>query len=122
MRSGAVDGEGVEVVGQDRPASPDPLALVASQAAAPQPIAPLEVADPSLAASAVAGQAPAGAPGARLGPPRDVRPGRCEPGQRLLGRPGREPAVQGDLAGSKPQGASSATVWSRSWCSPGLPG
>src|SRR5829696_9774888 len=79
-RSGAVDGEGVEVVGQDRPAGPDPLALVASQAAAPQPIAAFEVADPPLTAGAVAGQAPAGTPGTRLGPARDEHPGGCDPG------------------------------------------
>src|SRR5919106_3353344 len=96
-RLGGVDGEGVEVVGQDRPAGPDPLALVASQAAAPQPIAALEVADPALAAGAVAGQALAGAAGARLGPPGDERPGGCERGQGLGGRPGHKAAVEGDL-------------------------
>jgi hypothetical protein len=39
--SGGLDGEGVEVVGQDRPAGPDPLALVALEATAPQPIVTL---------------------------------------------------------------------------------
>ena len=67
--SGGLDGEGVQVVGQDRPASPDPLALVTPEAAAAQPIAPLEVADAALTAGAVAGQAPAGAARARLGTP-----------------------------------------------------
>jgi hypothetical protein len=37
-----VDGEGVQVVGQDRPVGPDPLPLVALQPAAPQPVAALE--------------------------------------------------------------------------------
>src|SRR5215213_1102710 len=100
-RSGGVDGEGVEVVGQDRPAGPDPLALVALEAAARQPIAALEVADPPLAAGTVAGQAPAGAPGARLGPSRDEGPGGCEGGHGLCGRPGHKAAVEGDLARSK---------------------
>src|SRR5215218_11073008 len=102
-RSGGMDGEGVEVVGQDRPAGPDPLALVALEAAAAQPVAALEVADAALAASAVASQAPAGVPGARLGPARDECPGGCEPSQDLGGRPGHKPAVEGDLAGSKPE-------------------
>src|SRR5919106_4583042 len=97
-RLGGVDGEGVEVVGQDRPAGPDPLALVAPQAAAAQPIAALEVADAALAAGAVASQAPAGAAGARLGPTGDEDPGGREPSQGLGGRPGREAAVEGDLA------------------------
>jgi hypothetical protein len=95
--------EGVQVGGQDRPAGPDPLALVTSQAAAPQPIAAFEVADPPLTAGAVAGQAPAGAPRARLGPTRDERSGGCQPGQGLGGRPGDKPAVEGDLARSQPQ-------------------
>jgi hypothetical protein len=92
-RSSGVDGEGVEVVGQDRPAGPDPLALVALEAAPPQPVAALEVADAALAAGAVAGEAPAGAPGARLGPARDERPGGCDPGQGLDGRPRHKAAV-----------------------------
>src|ERR671910_1599535 len=98
-----MDGEGVEVVGQDRPAGPDPLALVAPEAAASQPIAALEVADPPLTPGAVAGQALAGASGARLGTSRDEGPGGCEPGQGLLGRAGHEAAVEGDLAWSQPQ-------------------
>jgi len=54
--SGGLHGEGVQVVGQDRPAGPDPLAFVASQPAASQPIAALEVADAALTAGAVAGR------------------------------------------------------------------
>src|SRR5919201_2275583 len=99
--SGALDGEGVQVVGQDRPAGPDPLALVTLEAAAPQVVAALEVADAALAAGAVASQPPAGAPGARLGPPGDERPRGRQPGQGLLGRAGHEAAVQGDLARGK---------------------
>src|SRR5215211_9531132 len=102
-RSGGVNGEGVQVVGQDRPAGPDPLALVAPQAATPQPIATFEVADAALAAGAVAGQPPAGAPRARLGPPGDERARRCQPSQGLGGRAGQEPTVQRHLPWSKPQ-------------------
>src|SRR4029450_6787735 len=82
-------------------AGPDPLALVASEAAAAQVVAAFAVADPALAAGAVADQPSAGAPGAGLGPSRDERPGGCQPGQGLGGRAGHEAAVQGDLAWPK---------------------
>src|SRR4029450_2298158 len=84
-------------------AGPDPLALVASEAAAAQVVAAFAVADPALAAGAVADQPSAGAPGAGLGPSRDERPGGCQPGQGLGGRAGHEAAVEGDLAWSKPE-------------------
>jgi hypothetical protein len=101
--SAGVDGQGVQVVGQDRPAGPDSLALVTPQAAAAQVVAALEVADAALAAGAVAGQPPAGAAGAGLGPSRDERPGGCQPGQGLGGGAWHEAAIQGDLAWPKPQ-------------------
>ncbi len=50
-----MDGEGVEVVGQDRPAGPNPLSLVAFEAAAPQPAAAFEVAAAALGAGAKSG-------------------------------------------------------------------
>src|SRR5512132_1308548 len=96
-----MDGEGVQVVGQDRPAGPDPLALVTLEAAASQPVAALELADTALAAGAVASQAPAGASGALLGAPRDERARGRQPGQGLGGRAGHKPAVQRDLTRSK---------------------
>src|SRR5215204_2446811 len=96
-----VDGQGVQVVGQDRPAGPDSLALVTLQPAAAQVVAALEVADAALAAGAVAGQPPAGAAGAGLGPSRDERPGGCQPGQGLGGGAWHEAAIQGDLAWPK---------------------
>ena len=55
------DGERVGVVGEDRPLSPDLLALVAFEAAAVQPVAAFEVADSSLGSGAVALQAALGA-------------------------------------------------------------
>src|SRR5215216_6701595 len=94
--SAGVDGQGVQVIGQDRPAGPDPLALVALEAAAAQVVAALEMADAALAAGAVAGQPPAGAAGAGLGPSRDERPGGCQRGQGLGGRAWHEAAIQGD--------------------------
>src|SRR4029450_6116243 len=64
------DGQGVQVGGQDRPAGPDPLALITLQPAAAQVVAALEVADAALAAGAVAGQPPAGAAGGGAPPGR----------------------------------------------------
>jgi hypothetical protein len=96
-----VDGQGVQVVSQDRPAGPDPLALVALQAAAPQPVAAFEVADAPLAAGSVAGQPLAGASGTGLGASGDERRRGCKPSQGLLGRARDEAAVQRDLTRSK---------------------
>ena len=42
------DGKGVEVVGEDRPFSPDLLAFVALQPAAVQSVAAFEVTDPAF--------------------------------------------------------------------------
>src|SRR5919201_6389580 len=120
--SGALDGEGVQVVGQDRPAGPDPLALVTLEAAAPQVVAALEVADAALAAGPVAGQPLAGASGAGLGPPGDERPRRCQACQGLLGRTRHEAAIQRDLTRARPRRFSSAAVCSSRRFSPGLPG
>jgi hypothetical protein len=44
------DGEGVGVVAQGRPLSPNLLAFVAFEAAAVQPVAAFEVTDPALGA------------------------------------------------------------------------
>ena len=57
---------GVEVVGEDRPLSPDPLALVALQPAAVQSVAAFEVTDPALRPGSVARQPALGASGGRL--------------------------------------------------------
>jgi hypothetical protein len=45
------DGKRVGVIGEDRPLSPELLALAALQAGAAEPVAALEVADPSLLAA-----------------------------------------------------------------------
>ena len=47
--SAGPDGQRVGVVGEDRPAGPDLLALVAFQAAAVEAVAAFEVADAALA-------------------------------------------------------------------------
>ena len=69
--SGGADGEGVEVVGQDRPGGPGLLALIALQPAAAKAVAAFEVADAAFGAGAVALQSALGASGARLLAPGD---------------------------------------------------
>jgi hypothetical protein len=59
--SAGPDVERVEVVGEDRPAGPDRLAVRARRAAAVLPVAAFEVADSSLGSGAVALQAALGA-------------------------------------------------------------
>ena len=88
----------VEVVGQRRPAGPDPLALVALQAAALESVASLEVADAALGAGAVALLAALGASRPGLLAAGDEDPFGCQGRQRLAGRAGVEAAVERDLA------------------------
>src|SRR4051794_13453926 len=96
MVSGASDGEGVEVVGQDAPGDPGAGAVVAFEAAALEAVAALEVADAALGADAVARQAAVAASGPGALAASDKRAvGR----RQMLGdRAGREAAVNGDLA------------------------
>src|ERR1700740_1656176 len=69
--SSASDGEGVSVVGQDRPTGPDLPAGVALETAAVQAVAAFEVADPALGACAVARQSALSTPAAGLLAPGD---------------------------------------------------
>src|SRR6266568_4492118 len=117
-----MDGEGVQVVGQDRPAGPGPLPLVALQPAAPQPVAALEVADAPFGAGAVAGQPLASAPGAGLGTPGDERPPWCQRGRGLGGRARHKPPSTATSRGVRSSRSSSAAVCSSRRSSPGLPG
>src|SRR4051794_33006747 len=103
MTSPGAGGEGVGVVGEDRPLSPDLLAVGALEAAAVQAVAALEVADAALLAGAVAREPPPGAAGAGLLAPSDEHPlGRQVP-QRFGGRANLEAAVDGDLARGDPE-------------------
>src|ERR1041384_5434860 len=88
------DGERVGVVGQDRPFSPDLLALVTLEPAAVQPVAALEVADPALGAGPVAPQAPAGAREAGVLAAGDEHALWLERGQCVVGRAGHEATVE----------------------------
>ena len=59
------DGEGVKVVGEDRPSGPGLHPVVVLQAAAAQSVAAFEVADPPFAAGPVAGEASLGSSASR---------------------------------------------------------
>ena len=58
--SAGSDGEGVKVVGEDRPSGPGLHPVVALQPGPAQSVAAFEVADPSFAPGPVAGEAFAG--------------------------------------------------------------
>src|SRR3954447_12793819 len=98
MVSGGVDGERVEVVGEDRPAGPDPLALVALQPAAAQPVAALEVADAALGTGAEAREALAGAARAGFVAAGHEHPLGRELRELVLGHLRPEGAVDGHLS------------------------
>ena len=55
--SSVPDGEGVSVVGQDRPSGPDLAAFVAFEAGSIHPVAAFEVTDPAFGAGSVARKA-----------------------------------------------------------------
>src|SRR5919198_2632118 len=100
--SAGSDGERVEVVGEDGPARPGLLTLIALQAAAPEPVAALEVADAALHPDPVAGEAAAGTPRAGLRAPRDEDPLGRGVGELLGGELVAEAAVERDLGCSQP--------------------
>src|SRR5215204_2280111 len=119
--SAGVDGQGVQVVGQDRPAGPDSLALVTLQPAAAQVVAALEVADAALAAGAVAGQPPAvrREPGSAR-PEMNVLVGASLARVWAVG-PGTKPPSRATSRGRRPRRSSSAAVWASRRFSAGLP-
>src|SRR4051812_40146339 len=101
--SAGPDGERVGVVGQDRPFSPDLLALVALEPAAVQGIAALEVADSSLGAGSVAPQAASAASRLGLLAARDEHAVGRQRLERLVGWAGHEATVERDLPRSDPE-------------------
>src|SRR4051794_34814345 len=101
MVSGAVDGERVEVVGEDRPTGPDPLAVVAFEAAAAQAVAAFEVADAALGAGAVAREAFAGAARAGFVSAGDEYAFRTDLGELVAGHHRPERPVERDLFGAQ---------------------
>src|SRR5438128_2648732 len=115
------DGEGVAVVGEDRPLSPDPLAFVAFQPAAVQPVTALEVADPALGPGSVAPQPPGGALGSWLLAASDEHLLGRQVLERGVGRAGHEATIERDLRGEIPTRSSSATVPGSSVFSLGFP-
>src|SRR4051794_19583745 len=96
MLSGAADGEGVEVVGQDAPRDPGAGTLMSSQAAALEAVFALEVADAAFGADAVARQSPVRALGAGAAAPGDEH--AAASGQVVVDGTGREAAVERDVA------------------------
>src|SRR5688572_28242810 len=96
MVSAGSDGEGVEVVGEDRPGGPGPLAAVAFEAAAVHSVTALEVADAALGPDSELREAPVGAfaPGRAAAGDEDA----VGAGQVLLDGSGREAAVEREVA------------------------
>jgi hypothetical protein len=98
MLSGGSDGEGVEVVGEDRLSDRGSGSVEASEAAAAQSVATFEVTDAAFGSDAVARQPAVGAFGAGALLAGDVGGGRV--GQVLADGAGLEATVDGDLARS----------------------
>ena len=110
----ASDGEGVSVVGQDRPSRPDLLALVAFETGSVHPVAAFEVADRAFGPGPVVLQPSLGAAGAGLLAAGDEPPLGLQPVffECLAGRARVEPAIQRDLSRSDPEAGQLADrVW-----------
>src|SRR5947209_12761747 len=125
------DGEGVAVVGEDRPLSPDPLAFVAFQPAAVQPVTALEVADPALGPGSVAPQPPGGALGSWLLAASDEHLLGRQILERGVGRAGHEATIEREPPGerSRPararrrcRAAACSRSGSRAWSTPARSG
>jgi hypothetical protein len=97
------DGEGVGVVAQDRPLSPDLPAFVAFQPAAVQSVATFEVADAAFLASSVAPQSALGAFGLGFLAASDEHLLRCQLCERVVGRARLEATIDGHFARGDPE-------------------
>ena len=99
------DGEGVSVVGQDRPSGPDLAAFVAFESASVQAVAAFEVTYSAFGAGSVTLQPALGASAAGLLAAGDEHPVWIQVVvfERLAGRARVEPAVQGDLSWPDPE-------------------
>src|SRR2546426_1168642 len=73
----------LDLVGEQRPASPGALARAAVQAAAPEPVAAFQLREPALGADAVAAEPPLRPRRAGRGTPGAVHPLRGERGECL---------------------------------------
>ena len=96
MLSGGPDGEGVEVVGQDRPSDRRSGSVEASESSAAHAVAAFEVTDAAFGADAVARQAPVAVFGGCALAAGDEDLGRV--GQLLGDGAGRKAAVERDVA------------------------
>jgi hypothetical protein len=96
------DGEGVEVVGEDRPRGPDLHPVIALEPGAAHAVAAFEMADAALDPGAVARSAFAGAARAWLVAAGELDLVVGQVGERMFGRAGEEAAVGHDLARADP--------------------
>ena len=119
--SAGSDGEGVEVVGEDRPAGPGlhPVISLSRDRRSPQPRL---VADPALDAGPVAGSALARSLAAGFVSAGDVDLVVGQFGECVSARAGMNPPSSTISRGRTPARSSSAVVWSSSLFSPGFPG
>src|SRR5215216_3577358 len=98
MVSACPDGEGVKVVGEDRPSGPGLHPVVVLEPRAAHAVAAFDVADPALAAGPVSRESSLRSSAAGLLAAGDERPLGLEAVQRPAGRAGLEAAVERDLA------------------------
>ena len=121
--SSGSDGEGVSVVGQDRPSGPDLAAFVAFEARSVHPVAAFEVADPAFGSGSVALQPSLGAPAAGLLAAGDEDPLGFRPCSSSAWRvgPGLNPPSSAISRGRIPSRVSSLIVSGSSVSSAGFP-
>src|ERR1017187_5467823 len=98
MVSGGSDGEGVKVVGGDRPGVPGAHPVLAFESGSVESVFAFEVADAAFRADAVAREAALGAPRPWLLAASDEHPLGFQALERFVGRSRLEAAVERDLA------------------------
>jgi hypothetical protein len=91
------DGEGVEVVGKDRPSGPDLHSVMSFEPGSEYPVAAFEVTDPPLDPSAVPRAAFAGASAAGFVTAGYLDLLVAQGGEGVFGRPGLKATVGDDL-------------------------
>ena len=98
MVSAGSDGEGVKVVGGDRPGVPGAHPVLAFESGSVESVFAFEVADAAFGAGSVAREAPLCSPRSGLLAPGDEHTLWGEAGERLLDLTALEAAVECDLA------------------------
>src|SRR5580692_1991999 len=103
MFSAGPDGEGVKVVGEDRPGAPGVHSGLSLQAGSSQSVAALEVADAALRSRAVSPESPLCSSGPGLLATSDEHPLGREPLERLRGGTLLESSIERDLPRPEPE-------------------